>query len=102
VFASPDVGSATPPIARVRGWHDTRSIDPDPSQNDFTRGAFSATHQEPAMLHYAVVFFVIALIAALFGFGGIAASAVGIAKILFVVFAVLAIASFLFGLIRKG
>ena len=29
------------------------------------------------MLHYAVVFFVIALIAALFGFGGIAASAVG-------------------------
>ena len=39
------------------------------------------------MLHYAVVFFVIALIAALFGFGGIAASAVGIAKILFIVFA---------------
>ena len=38
------------------------------------------------MLHYAVVFFVIALIAALFGFGGIAASAAGIAKILFVLF----------------
>ena len=38
------------------------------------------------MLHYAVVFFVIALIAALFGFGGIAAGAAGIAKILFVVF----------------
>ncbi len=54
------------------------------------------------MLHYAVVFFVIALIAALFGFGGIAASAVGIGKILFVVFAVLAIASFLFGLLRKA
>ena len=35
------------------------------------------------MLHYAVVFLVIALIAALFGFGGIAAGAVGIAKILF-------------------
>jgi uncharacterized membrane protein YtjA (UPF0391 family) len=49
------------------------------------------------MLHYAVVFFVIALIAALFGFGGIAAGAVGIAKILFFVFIVLAIASFLFG-----
>lgn len=54
------------------------------------------------MLHYAVVFLVIALIAAVFGFGGIAASAVGIAKILFVVFLVLAIASFLFGLIKKG
>ncbi|BCO29553.1 hypothetical protein MIZ03_4476 [Rhodoferax lithotrophicus] len=49
------------------------------------------------MLHYAIVFFVIALIAALFGFGGIAAGAVGIAKILFFVFIILAIASFLFG-----
>ena len=53
------------------------------------------------MLHYAVVFFVIALIAALFGFGCIAAGAAGIAKLLFVLFAILAIASFLFGLIRK-
>lgn len=54
------------------------------------------------MLHYAVVFFVIALIAAVFGFGGIAAGAVGIGKILFFVFVVLAIASFLFGLVRKN
>ena len=53
------------------------------------------------MLHYAVVFLVIALIAAVFGFGGIAASAVGIAKLLFFVFAVLAVASFLFGLVRQ-
>src|SRR5256885_10679569 len=29
------------------------------------------------MLHYAIVFFVIALVAAIFGFGGIAAGAVG-------------------------
>ncbi|ETH53994.1 PF07043 family protein [Bordetella pertussis I002] len=35
------------------------------------------------MLHYAVVFFVIAIIAAVLGFGGIAAGAAGIAKILF-------------------
>ena len=54
------------------------------------------------MLHYAVVFFVIALIAAVFGFGGIAASAMGIGKILFVVFAVLAVVSFLIGLVRKS
>jgi uncharacterized membrane protein YtjA (UPF0391 family) len=50
------------------------------------------------MLNYAVVFFVIALIAALFGFGGIAAGAMGIAKILFFVFAALAVITFLFGL----
>jgi uncharacterized membrane protein YtjA (UPF0391 family) len=54
------------------------------------------------MLHYAVVFFVIALIAAVFGFSGIAASAVGIGKILFLVFAVLAIATVVFGLLRRA
>ena len=53
------------------------------------------------MLHYAVVFFVIALIAALFGFGGIAASAVEIGKILFFIFALLAVVSFLFGSNKK-
>lgn len=52
------------------------------------------------MLHYAVVFFVIALIAALFGFGGIAASAIGIAKILFFIFLVLAVVSALFGILK--
>ena len=53
------------------------------------------------MLHYAVVFFVIALIAALFGFGCIAAGAAGIAKILFIVFLVMALVSFVMGLIRR-
>ncbi len=54
------------------------------------------------MLHYAVVFFVIALVAAIFGFGGIAAGAVEIGKILFMVFAVLAVISFIVSLVRKG
>ena len=49
------------------------------------------------MLHYAVICLVIALIAAVFGFGGIAASAVGIAKILFFVFIILALIGFVFG-----
>ena len=44
----------------------------------------------------ALVFFVIALIAAVFGFGGIAAGAVGIAKTLFFVFLILAVVSFIF------
>jgi len=57
--------------------------------------------QEPDMLHYAVVFFVIALIAAVLGFGGIAASAAGIAKLLFVIFLVMALVSIVVGLIRK-
>ncbi|HMV19052.1 MAG TPA: DUF1328 domain-containing protein [Zoogloea sp.] len=51
------------------------------------------------MLHYAVVFFVIAIVAALFGFGGIAAGAVEIAKVLFFIFLILAIVSFVFNLL---
>jgi uncharacterized membrane protein YtjA (UPF0391 family) len=54
------------------------------------------------MLQYAVVFFVIALIAALFGFGGIAAGAAEIAKLFFFVFLVLFVASLLVGLVRRG
>jgi uncharacterized membrane protein YtjA (UPF0391 family) len=57
---------------------------------------------ETAMLHYAIVFLVIALIAALFGFGGIAAGAVEIAKILFFVFVVLAVVAFVVSIGRKG
>ena len=53
------------------------------------------------MLHYAVVFFVIALIAAVFGFGGIAAGAVEIGKILFFVFIILAAVSFLINAFRQ-
>ena len=41
------------------------------------------------MLHYALVFLVVALIAAALGFGGVAGIAASIAKILFVVFLVL-------------
>lgn len=50
------------------------------------------------MLHWAAVFFVIALIAALFGFGSIiAAGAAGIAKVLFVLFIVLTIVALVIG-----
>jgi uncharacterized membrane protein YtjA (UPF0391 family) len=53
------------------------------------------------MLHYAVVFLVIALIAALFGFGGIAAGAVEIAKLLFFVFVAMAVVAFIVSLVRR-
>ena len=54
------------------------------------------------MLYYSVIFLVIALIAAVFGFGGIAAGAVSIAKILFVIFAIMAVVSFVMSLMRKN
>ena len=53
------------------------------------------------MLHYAAVFFVIALVAALFGFTGIAAGAVEIAKILFFIFVVLFLVSLIAGIFRR-
>jgi uncharacterized membrane protein YtjA (UPF0391 family) len=54
------------------------------------------------MLRYAVIFFVIALLAAVFGFGGIAASAAGIAQLLFYGFLILAVISLVVSLVRKG
>jgi uncharacterized membrane protein YtjA (UPF0391 family) len=52
---------------------------------------------ESLMLHYAVIFFIIAIIAGVLGFGGIAVGAAGIAKVLFVVFLVGAVITLLVG-----
>lgn len=49
------------------------------------------------MLYYAAVFFIIALIAGVLGFGVIAGTAATIAKVLFLVFIVLFIASLVMG-----
>jgi uncharacterized membrane protein YtjA (UPF0391 family) len=49
------------------------------------------------MLGWAITFLVIALIAALFGFGGIVTAAAGIAKVLFFLFLILFFVSLLFG-----
>ncbi len=49
------------------------------------------------MLRYALIFLVIALVAALFGFGGVADMSFGAAKILFFVFLVLAVIAALSG-----
>jgi uncharacterized membrane protein YtjA (UPF0391 family) len=43
------------------------------------------------MIRYAAIFFIVALIAAFFGYGGIAAGSAGIAKLFFIGFLVLAV-----------
>jgi uncharacterized membrane protein YtjA (UPF0391 family) len=53
------------------------------------------------MLGWAFVFFVVAIVAALFGFTGIAAAATDMARILFYLFLVLFVVSLVFGLIRR-
>ncbi len=50
------------------------------------------------MLRYSIIFFIIAILAAVFGFGGIAVGAASIAKILFFIFLALFVLSGLIGL----
>jgi uncharacterized membrane protein YtjA (UPF0391 family) len=58
--------------------------------------------KEVQMLQWALAFFIIAVVAAIFGFGGIAIAAAGAAKLLFFVFLVLFLVSLLGGLLRRA
>lgn len=49
------------------------------------------------MLSWALLFFVVAIVAGIFGFGGIAGTAAGIAQFLFVVAVILFVVSLIFG-----
>jgi uncharacterized membrane protein YtjA (UPF0391 family) len=53
------------------------------------------------MLNWALIFFIVAIIAAIFGFGGVAFAAAGIAKILFFLFLVLFVISLVAGVTRR-
>ncbi len=52
------------------------------------------------MLGWAIAFFLIAIVAAIFGFGGIAGGAATIAQILFVLFVTLFLASLIMNFVR--
>lgn len=54
------------------------------------------------MLYWALMFLIVALVAAVFGFGGIASTATGIAQVLFVVALVFFVVSLLAGFMRRG
>jgi uncharacterized membrane protein YtjA (UPF0391 family) len=54
------------------------------------------------MLYWAVVFLIIALVAAVLGFTGIEFAAAGVAKILFLVFLVLFLVSLIGGISRRA
>jgi uncharacterized membrane protein YtjA (UPF0391 family) len=53
------------------------------------------------MLYWAAVFFIIAIVAAVFGFGGVAAGATSIAQVLFGLFLLIAVVSLILGLVRR-
>ena len=54
------------------------------------------------LLHRALVFLVVALVAALLGFGGVAGTAMEGARLLFWVALVFLVVSLVFGLMRRG
>lgn len=54
------------------------------------------------MLSWALAFFIFSLIAAVFGFGGLAAATAGMAQILFYIFLALFVISLVSGLTRKA
>jgi uncharacterized membrane protein YtjA (UPF0391 family) len=57
---------------------------------------------EVIMLRWTLIFLVISLVAALLGFGGLAASAAGIARILFFIFLVFFLVSLVWGFTGGG
>ena len=78
-----DVRRQTPPIHAHRGG-----------------GAMQWIERITPMLHYALLFLVVALIAGVLGFGFVAGTAAYIAKVLFIVFLVLFLISLIGG--RRG
>jgi uncharacterized membrane protein YtjA (UPF0391 family) len=88
-------GRGQVPVSSCRaGWHATWISWVEPRR----RGpAGPDDDKEDAVLHYSIIFLVVAIIAAVLGFTGIAGAAAGIAKILFIVFLVLFVGSLIFG-----
>lgn len=54
------------------------------------------------MLYWAVMFLMVALVSAFFGFGGIASTATGMAQILFVIALVMFVVSLFTGMVRRN
>lgn len=80
----------------------------EPKFNLFVSFLKSAQHdlrdtriKELTMLYYAIAFLLVAIIAAVFGFGGIASASAGIAQILFFIFVVLFVLTLIIRAVRR-
>src|SRR5688572_23134279 len=65
------------------------------------QAALNPAAEDTFMLYWALIFLLIALVAALLGFGGLASGLTTVAQVLFVVFIVLFIVSLATGLVRR-
>ena len=66
------------------------------------KGPQATLSLEITMLYWALMFLVVALVAAIFGFGGIASTATGIAQVLFVIAIIMFVVSLLAGFMRRN
>jgi len=74
-------------------------IGPDTTTHPASVVQETTSSERVIMLRWAFAFLILALIAGLFGFGGIASASAGIAKTLFMVFIVIAVIAMIVGLV---
>ena len=84
---------------RVRMGVETVALPPSPQlgRRGATNPSFGPTQPNLVMLSYALLFFIVAVIAAALGFGGLAGTAATVAKVLFVIFLILFLISLVTG-----
>ena len=69
---------------------------------DRCRNAGRSNKKRYKMLHYALIFFLVAIVAAVLGFGGVSAASAGVAKILFFLFLVIFLVTLVMGVARRA
>ena len=101
-------GIGVPQYGDSRGWALKRwmnrgrsHLDPAVPTDARFKAKDGTKFKEGAMLGWAIGFFIVALIAAVLGFSGVAVAAAGIAKILFFIFLVLFLVSLVGHLLRR-
>jgi uncharacterized membrane protein YtjA (UPF0391 family) len=70
--------------------------------HEFLSWVLSKTKTQNTMIRWTVIFLIIAIIAAIFGFGGIAASAAYFAKVIFFIAVVIFLVSLIAGATRRN
>lgn len=82
-------------VRRVRLRHNRAPAPVGSARTELASSLLIPVGGETTMFHWVILLFVVAICAAILGFGGIAASAAGAAKIVFIVALALAVIGFI-------
>jgi uncharacterized membrane protein YtjA (UPF0391 family) len=89
------------PRRRIGNFVTDRTVSSGYSRLEIPPTISKHLNPEAHMLHWALMFLVVAIVAAILGFGGVAVAAAGIAKLIFVIFLVLFLVSLITHLGRR-